>query len=165
MIWVQAAGSDLLLDLAGRPEVPVYAGCVRPMVRDLFTAEYVHGPTGIDGTDLPEPAVSVREEHAVDFIVDTCMTAEPESVTLCPVGPLTNIATAIAKEPAIVTRIREIALMGGGFFEGGNTTPVAEFNIYVDPLTKTKSKRKSKMTCHSEFISESRFCIFTKEEV
>ena len=122
-----------LVELAGRPEVPVYAGCVRPMVRDLFTAEYVHGPTGIDGTDLPEPTVSVQEEHAVDFIVDTCMTAEPESVTLCPVGPLTNIATAIVKEPAIVTRIREIALMGGGFFEGGNTTPVAEFNIYVDP--------------------------------
>jgi purine nucleosidase len=122
-----------LVELAGRPEVPVYAGCVRPMVRELFTAEYVHGPTGIDGADLPEPAVSVREQHAVDFIVDTCMAAEPASVTLCPVGPLTNIATAIVKEPGIVPRIREIALMGGGFFEGGNTTPVAEFNIYVDP--------------------------------
>ena len=122
-----------LVELAGRPEVPVYAGCVRPMVRDLFTAEYVHGPTGMDGAVLPEPSVSVREQHAVDFIVDTCMTEAPESVTLCPVGPLTNIATAIVKEPRIVPRIREIALMGGGFFEGGNTTPVAEFNIYVDP--------------------------------
>jgi purine nucleosidase len=122
-----------LVELAGRPDVPVYAGCVRPMVRELFTAEYVHGPTGIDGADLPPPAVEARAEHAVDFIVETCMAAEPGSITLCPVGPLTNIAMAIVKEPRIVTKIREIALMGGGFFEGGNTTPVAEFNIYVDP--------------------------------
>ncbi len=122
-----------LCELVGRTDVPVFTGAHRPLKRKLFTAEYVHGPTGIDGTDLPDPATTAESKHAVDFIIDTCFAAGTEGVTLCPVGPLTNIASAIAGEPDIIPRIREIALMGGGFFEGGNTTPVAEFNIYVDP--------------------------------
>lgn len=121
-----------LLTLADRLEVPVYAGCSRPMLRRLYTAEYVHGPTGIDGADLPEPGAAARPEHAVRFLVDTLLGAEDASITLCPLGPLTNIATAIVEEPRIVPKIREIVLMGGAFM-GGNTTPVAEFNIYVDP--------------------------------
>jgi len=122
-----------LCELVGRTDVPVFAGAHHPLVRELFTAEYVHGPSGIDGTDLPDPVTTVQSKHAVDFIIDTCLAAGSEGVTLCPVGPLTNIASAIAREPTIIPKIREIALMGGGFFEGGNTTPVAEFNIYVDP--------------------------------
>jgi len=122
-----------LVELAGRPEIPVFAGCARPIVRALVTAEEVHGKTGLDGADLPPPAVPLQETHAVDWLVATLMEAEPGTITLCTLGPLTNIAMAMVREPAIVPRIREIVAMGGGFFEGGNTTPAAEFNIYVDP--------------------------------
>ncbi len=122
-----------LVELAKRTDVPVYRGCSRPIVRELNTAEYVHGPTGIDGTDLPEPAIEPALGHGVDFIIDTCLAAADGEITICPLGPLTNIGTAIVKEPTIIPKIREIVMMGGGFREGGNTTPVAEFNIYVDP--------------------------------
>ncbi len=123
----------MICELAGRTDVPVYAGCSRPMVRTLFTAEYVHGPTGLDGAELPEPSMPLQEKHAVDFIVDTLMASPDGDITLCPLGPLTNVAMALVKEPRITPKIREIVLMGGGFFEGGNVNPAAEFNIYVDP--------------------------------
>ncbi len=122
-----------LLALADREDIPVYRGCERPLLRPLFTAEYVHGPTGVDGADLPEPSAEPRHGHAVDLIIETCLAAPDATVTLCPLGPLTNIAMAIAKEPAIVPKIAEILWMGGAFDEAGNTTPVAEFNAYVDP--------------------------------
>ncbi len=123
----------MMCELAGRTDVPVYAGSDGPMVRDLVTAEYVHGATGIDGAGLPEPTMEVRQRHAVDAIVDIVMAAEPGEISLCPLGPLTNVGQALVKEPRIADRLGEIILMGGGFFEGGNTTPAAEFNIYVDP--------------------------------
>lgn len=123
-----------ICELAGRPETLVFAGADRPLERKLVTAEHVHGKTGLDGPELPEPAMQLQDRHAVEFIVETLMAAEPGEITLCPLGPLTNIALALQKEPAIAPRIREIVLMGGGFFEGGNITPTAEFNIYVDPL-------------------------------
>ena len=126
-----------LCELVGRTDVPVFSGAHQPLVRELYTAECVHGPTGIDGTDLPNPVTAAQPKHAVDFIIDTCLAAGNDGVTLCPVGPLTNIASAIAREPMIIPKVREIVLMGGGFFEGGNTTPVAEFNIYVDPDAAT----------------------------
>jgi purine nucleosidase len=122
-----------LLTLAGRDDIGVYRGCERPLLRPLYTAEYVHGPTGVDGADLPTPAVSERSAHAVDLIIDACLASDARGVTLCPLGPLTNIAMAIVKEPAIVPRIAEILWMGGAFDEPGNTTDVAEFNAYVDP--------------------------------
>lgn len=122
-----------LLALADREDVPVYRGCERPMVRDLFTAEYVHGPTGVDGTELPEATVPTAQPHGVDTIIDYCLGAEDGSVTLCPLGPLTNIGMAIVKEPGIIPKIREIVWMGGAFDEPGNTTELAEFNAYVDP--------------------------------
>lgn len=122
-----------ICELAGKPETKVFAGASRPLVRELVTAEHVHGRTGLDGPDLPEPKMSLQEGHAVDFIVETLMSHGEGEVTLCPLGPLTNIALAINREPRIADRIREIVLMGGGFFEGGNVTPAAEFNIYVDP--------------------------------
>ncbi len=120
-------------ELAGRPDVPVFAGCDRPMARDLVTAEHVHGVTGLDGADLPDPRMPLQDRHAVDFLIETLTEADPGSITLCPLGPLTNIGTALQREPAAAAGIREIVLMGGGFFEGGNITPVAEFNIFVDP--------------------------------
>jgi len=103
------------------------------MRRKLVTAEYVHGKTGLDGPDLPSPKIKLRDQHGVDFIIDT-LRREPEgTVTLCALGPLTNLGVAFVKAPDIKARIKEIVLMGGGLFEGGNITPAAEFNIYVDP--------------------------------
>ena len=123
-----------LVELAGRTDVPVYAGCARPMVNRLVTAEYVHGESGIDGADLPEPTIDLAPGHGVDAIIDLALAADDDDgITICPIGPLTNVAMAMVKEPAIVPKIREIVMMGGGFFEGGNVSPAAEFNVYVDP--------------------------------
>ncbi len=120
-------------ELAGRPEMKVFAGCARPLVRPLITAEEVHGATGLDGPDLPAPTTALQSQHAVDWMVDTLMAAPDGEITLCTLGPLTNVAAALVKEPRIVPKVRELVLMGGGFFEGGNASPVAEFNILVDP--------------------------------
>ena len=128
-----ARNARIVCELADRRDIKVFAGCDRPLGRDLVTAEHVHGKTGLDGPDLPEPSMPLAEGHAVDFIIDTLRAEAPNSVTLCPLGPLTNIATALQRAPNIAERIAEIVLMGGGYFEGGNITPAAEFNIYVDP--------------------------------
>jgi purine nucleosidase len=103
------------------------------MRRNLVTAEQVHGKTGLDGPDLPNPKIKLREQHGVDFIIETLMGEPAGTVTLCALGPLTNLGMAFVKAPQIAPRIKEIVLMGGGLFEGGNITPAAEFNIYVDP--------------------------------
>ncbi|WP_299893835.1 nucleoside hydrolase [uncultured Ruegeria sp.] len=128
-----AKNARIVCELAGRTDVPVYAGCDRPLNRPLVTAEHVHGKTGLDGPDLPDPQMPLAEGHAVNFIIDTLRAHEPGTVTLCPLGPLTNIATAFSKAPDIVDRVQEIVLMGGAYFEVGNITPTAEFNIHVDP--------------------------------
>ena len=123
----------LMCDIAGRSDIPVYAGCARPMVRDLVTAEKVHGRTGIDGVEITEPVLPLQEQNAVDFIVDTLRAADDDTITLVPTGPLTNIATAITKAPDILPKVKEIVLMGGAMRESGNHSPSAEFNILVDP--------------------------------
>ena len=122
-----------MCDIAGHPDIPVYAGCAQPMLRPLVTAEYIHGETGINGIDAIEPVTPLRSGHAVDFIIESLLDADAASITLVPTGPLTNIATAIEKEPTILSRIEQIVLMGGAMREGGNRTPSAEFNILVDP--------------------------------
>ena len=122
-----------VVELSGRRDVPVYAGCARPLRRTLVTAEHVHGDTGLNGPDLPDPTIPLQAQHGVDYLVDTLMAAEPGTITLCTLGPLTNIAMAMIKQPAIIERIGEIVMMGGAYFEVGNITPAAEFNIYVDP--------------------------------
>ena len=123
----------IVCELAKRTDIPVFAGAVRPMVRSLVTAEYVHGKSGLNGPEIWEPTMPLRKEHAVDFIVKTLRLNRDGAVTICVLGPLTNIALALIKAPDIAEHIHEIVLMGGGCFEGGNTTPAAEFNIYVDP--------------------------------
>ena len=128
-----AKNALIVCELAGKTDVPVYAGCDRPLGRDLVTAEHVHGKTGLDGPDLPDPTMTLTDGHAVDFIIDTVHAEEPGTLTLCPLGPLTNIATALQRAPEIAGRVQQIVLMGGAYFEVGNITPTAEFNIYVDP--------------------------------
>jgi len=120
-------------ELADRSNTKVYAGSDRPMKRELFTAEYVHGATGLNGTQLPEPIMPLQQPHAVDFIIETILSRPNKSVTLCTLGPLTNIGQALLKAPEIAPRVKELVMMGGGLFEGGNVTPAAEFNVYVDP--------------------------------
>jgi len=123
----------MMCDIADRKDLPVFAGCDRPLVREPITAEYIHGSTGIDGVDVFEPDTPLQDEHAISFIVRMLVDAEPDSVTLVPTGPMTNIAAAIGRSPEVVKGIREIVSMGGAMREGGNRSPSAEFNILVDP--------------------------------
>src|SRR5579862_4539846 len=121
------------LELAKRTGTRVYAGAAAPLLRPLVTAEEVHGKTGFDGYDLPEPVTPLATGFAPEVIVDLVMSRPKGEVSLCCLAPLTNIALAMAKEPRLAGHLREIVLMGGAFSEGGNITPAAEFNIYVDP--------------------------------
>ena len=123
----------IICELAGRRGTKIFAGCDAPLKRKLVTAEHVHGKTGLDGIALPEPTMALAPGHAVDFLIETLRREAPGTVTLCPLGPLTNIATAFQRAPDIISRVAEIVLMGGAYFEVGNVTPTAEFNIYVDP--------------------------------
>ena len=123
----------IVCELAGKPETKVFAGCDAPLARKLITAEHVHGKTGLDGPQMADPTMPLQEQHAVEFIIETLRNEPSDTVTLCPIGPLTNIATAFQNAPDIVDRVQEIVLMGGAYFEVGNITPTAEFNIYVDP--------------------------------
>jgi purine nucleosidase len=133
-VTLTATNARKICELAGRPDIPVYAGCARPMAaRPLVTAEHVHGQTGLDGPDLPEPRMPLQAQHGVDFLVEKLRAEPAGALTLCALGPLTNIAMALVKAPDIAERIREIVLMGGAYFEVGNITPAAEFNFYVDP--------------------------------
>ncbi len=123
----------LICELAGRPDIPVFAGCDRPMVRPLVTAEHIHGSTGLNGPDWDEPTMPLQERHAVDWLVDTLLASADGEITVCPIGPMTNVAMAMVREPLIIPKIARIVSMGGGYFAGGNVTPAAEFNVYVDP--------------------------------
>ncbi|WP_420406729.1 nucleoside hydrolase [Hoeflea sp.] len=123
----------IVTEICGRPDTPVFAGAEAPLRRKLVTAEHVHGKTGLDGVEIFEPAQPLEQAHAVDFIIETLLREPEGTVTLCALGPLTNIAMAFERAPEIVARVEQIVLMGGGYFEGGNITPSAEFNIYVDP--------------------------------
>ncbi|SDI94558.1 nucleoside hydrolase [Aliiruegeria lutimaris] len=123
----------VICELAGRRDVPVHEGCDAPLKRKLVTAEHVHGKTGLDGYDLPDPSIPVADLHAVEAIIHHVRREPPGTVTLCPLGPLTNVATALERAPDIAERLAGIVLMGGAYFEVGNVTPAAEFNIYVDP--------------------------------
>jgi len=118
--------------IGGITGVPIAAGAPVPLVRPQIVAEDIHGDSGMDGPALPAPTVELDPRHGVDLIIETVMSHEPGEITLIPTGPLTNIAMAVQREPAIVNRVAEVVLMGGGYAKG-NTTPAAEFNILVDP--------------------------------
>lgn len=121
-----------VLEKAHAIDIPVHAGCDRPIVREQEVAASIHGETGLDGVELPEPSRPLEQGHAVNWIIDTIMASEPGTITLVPTGPLTNIAMAVRMEPRIVERVKEVVLMGGGYHVG-NWSAVAEFNIKVDP--------------------------------
>ncbi len=130
--WTES-NARRICELAGRPDMKVFAGASQPLMRKLVTAEWIHGDTGLDGANLPDPTMPLQEMHAVSFIVETCRSAADKSITICPIGPMTNVALALMKSPEIIPKIKEIVCMGGAIKEFGNTTPAAEFNIYVDP--------------------------------
>ncbi len=121
-----------ILAFVGREDIPVHPGSPRPLVHEVEVAPEIHGESGLDGVSLPEPGVRPHEERAANFIVNRLMELPEKSVTLVATGPLTNIALAARLEPRIVDRVAEVVLMGGGYHEG-NWTPMAEFNIWVDP--------------------------------
>jgi len=121
------------LELARRVDVPVFAGAAGPLSGALRTAEHVHGESGLDGYELPEPKVSASPGFAPDKIVELVMARPPGAVTVCAIAPLTNIALALAQAPYLATRLREIVIFGGARREGGNISPAAEFNLFVDP--------------------------------
>ena len=120
-----------ILSLIGRPEVPVAAGASSPLYRPLHTAEKIHGESGLDGPEIPDSFFAPDERGAVELIADTLRTT-PEPVTLVPVAPLTNVALFLREHPELKERVARISLMGGSIGLG-NTTPAAEFNVYVDP--------------------------------
>ncbi|WP_417247659.1 nucleoside hydrolase [Celeribacter sp.] len=132
-LWRTAENALKVCEVAGKRDVKVFAGCEKPMAHSLITAEHVHGKTGLDGIELPQPTMALQEQSGVDFIIETLRNEPAGAVTLCTLGPLTNIATAFEKAPDIVERVGQVVMMGGAYFEVGNITPAAEFNIYVDP--------------------------------
>ena len=123
----------LACEWAGRPELPVYAGAERPLQRTPIYAANIHGREGLTGVAVHDPAVPLAEGSAVDYLVRTLRAAPEHSVTLAMLGPQTNLALALEQAPDIVRGLRELVLMAGAHFNGGNITPVAEFNVFADP--------------------------------
>ena len=123
----------LVCERLGRPDIPVFAGCPRPLLRVPVTAEDFHGESGIYGIEITEPKAPLQPGHAVEEIVRLLKAAPEKSITLVITGPMTNIACALVMAPEIAGHIRERVIMGGADTEGGNITPFAEFNIFADP--------------------------------
>jgi len=123
----------LAREWAGREDVPVYAGAPKPLMRTPIYAENIHGKEGLSGVAVHEPKKGLAEGSAVNYLIDTLKTAKPHSITIAMLGPQTNLALALIQEPEIVQGIKEVVIMGGAHFNGGNITPVAEFNLFADP--------------------------------
>ncbi|GAC1379994.1 MAG: nucleoside hydrolase [Ktedonobacteraceae bacterium] len=121
-----------LLELTGRTEIPVARGSSRPLLRQMVDAAFVHGGNGLGELELPKPRIQPVAQHAVDVIIERILHA-PGEITLVPIGPLTNVALALRREPRIAQQVREVVIMGGALRVPGNDTPTAEFNIYADP--------------------------------
>jgi purine nucleosidase len=123
----------LAREWAGREEVPVYAGAPKPLMRTPIYADNIHGKEGMAGVTVYEPQKGLAKGNAVDYLIDTLKTARPHSITIAMLGPQTNLALALIQAPEIVEGIKEVVIMGGAHFNGGNITPVAEFNLFADP--------------------------------
>ncbi|MDZ4021902.1 nucleoside hydrolase [Pseudomonas sichuanensis] len=123
----------LAREWGGREDIPVYAGAGRPLVRAPIYAANVHGEEGLTGIQVHEPKQPLAKGNAVQYLVDTLGAAEPHSITVAMLGPQTNLALALIQKPDIARGIKEVVVMGGAHFNGGNITPAAEFNLYADP--------------------------------
>lgn len=123
----------LAREWAGREDVPVYAGAPKPLVRTPIYAENIHGQEGLPGVTVHEPKAPLAKGNAVDYLIETLSKAPPHSITLALLGPQTNLALALTQAPEITQGIKEVVVMGGAHFNGGNITPVAEFNLFADP--------------------------------
>ena len=121
-----------VLELGHASYIPVVAGSMYPLVQSLRASADVHGTSGIGNSRLPEPTTKPLEKHAVDYLIERVL-AEPGELSIFPIGPLSNIAMAIRKEPRFAKAVKELVIMGGAITENGNITPLAEFNIFVDP--------------------------------
>jgi inosine-uridine nucleoside N-ribohydrolase len=120
-----------LVEIAGRTDVPVAGGARHPLVRQLITASHVHGNNGLAGVEFPEPKIKPVAEKAPEMI-RKIVNANPGEISIVAVGPLTNVALALRDDPDLAGKLRSIVIMGGSL-SGGNVTPAAEFNLYVDP--------------------------------
>jgi purine nucleosidase len=132
-LQLTSRNARIICELAGRTDVPVVAGHDAPLDRPLVTAEYVHGKSGLDGAGLPPPTMELTPGFASDWLESVIDDAGPGEITLCTLGPLTNVAAMLRRRPDLAQKLAGIVMMGGGYFEGGNVTPAAEFNVYVDP--------------------------------
>jgi purine nucleosidase len=121
-----------VLELACASHIPVARGSVLPLVQPLRASADVHGESGIGNARVSAPQTQSVSKHAVDYLIERVL-AEPNEISIFPIGPLTNIAMAIRKEPRFAKAVKELVIMGGAILEHGNVTPLAEFNIYVDP--------------------------------
>jgi purine nucleosidase len=128
-----ARNACLIRDIAGRSDVPVFAGCTKPLVREPIEAGHFHGESGLGNLSIGTPTQGASHEQAVDFLVRVLREAAPESISLVITGPMTNVATALQREPRCLRGIKEFVIMGGARSEGGNITASAEYNIYADP--------------------------------
>lgn len=123
----------LIREIAAREEIPVFAGCTRPLARQPVEAGHFHGESGLGDLPIDSPRCGVEREHAVDFLIRRLLDAPAGGITIVITGPMTNVATALAREPRVRDGIREFAIMGGARSEGGNITASAEYNIHADP--------------------------------
>lgn len=128
-----ARNACVIREIAGVPDVPVFRGEARPLVRAPIEAGHVHGASGLGDLVFAAPQGAIERRSAVEFLVETLQTAAPQSITLVVTGPATNVARALAEKPALARAVREIALMGGARREGGNITASAEYNLFADP--------------------------------
>jgi purine nucleosidase len=121
-----------ILELANASHIPLAKGCELPLVQPSLLAPETHGNTGLGYAKLPEPRIKPARQHGCDFLIEQVM-SNPGEITLVAVGPLTNVAMAIRKEPKFAKSLKELVIMGGAIRHEGNTTALAEFNVYVDP--------------------------------
>lgn len=152
-----------ILELAKASHVPVFKGCDVPLVKDSLLGPETHGDTGLGYAKLPDPQTQLKIQHGSDYLIEQIM-SRPGEVTLVALGPLTNVAIAIRKEPRIVQNVKEVFIMGGAIQHPGNTTALAEFNTYVDP-------HAAHVVFHSGMpmiltpLDVTYQCIFTKDDL
>ena len=131
-VAITSRNARMVCEMAGRGYIPVYNGEEKPLKNQQVTGEDAHGRSGLEGVEIVEPKFPAESKHSVDWIIESVLSNEGE-VSICAMGPLTNIARAFEREPRLPGLVKELVIMGGSQFQGGNITPMAEFNFYVDP--------------------------------